>query len=93
MVVNEQSEMVERDGEPIIFTFFPELYIRGLFFSPLYTTQAQHLLLLASEKKREKMKEEKKSAYWYYIMFSKQQIPSASYLWVCSPSSGTCCIF
>lgn len=54
MVVNEQSEMVERDGEPIIFTFFPELYIRGLFFPPLYTTQAQHLLLLASEKKKGK---------------------------------------
>lgn len=70
---------------------YSELYIRRLYFFFLYT-QLRHSLsssLLQEKKKRKK----EKSTYLYYIMFSKQQIPSANYLWVCSPSSGTCCIF
>lgn len=83
MVVNAQSEMVEeRDGEPVIFSFIQN-YISVFFF--LYT-HFRHSISSS-------LLQKKKSTYLYYIMFSKQQIPSANYLWVCSPSLGTCCIF
>lgn len=74
--------------------FFSRTVYQRAFFSPfIHNSGTASPPPCFRKKKREKMKEEKKSAYLYYIMFSKQQIPSASYLWVCSPSSGTCCIF
>lgn len=70
MVVNEQSEMVEeRDGEPIIFTFFQNCISEGFFF-PFIHNSGTASLLSCFRKKKGKMKEGKKIYIFvlYYVL-------------------------